>query len=119
MRADHPAKIVPAIIKEIDEVWNYRKVERAKLATRMQPEREKFPWELAREDNFDPANRCKPEEASAIVKEYGFDEPVGRDLELGRDCSKLRQPTKEELESLAAEFKAKNYSDIDGASEAA
>lgn len=109
MKADHPAKIVPAIIKEIDEAWNYRKIERTKLAARMQPEREKLPWELAREDNFDPANRCKPEEAAEILKRDGFDQPVGRGLELGRDCSNLRQPTKEELAALAAEFKAQNY----------
>ncbi len=104
-RADHPSKIVPAIIREIEEAWNYRKIERNKLNVRIQPP-QKAPWELARENTFDPANRCKPEEAAEIVKQYGFDEPIARDLDVGRDCSKLRQPTKEELEALAAEFKA-------------
>ncbi|RXR28942.1 hypothetical protein [Sphingobium fluviale] len=99
--ADHPSKIVPTIMREIEEAWNYRKIERNKLKFRIDP-----PWKLTREETFDPATRCKPEEAAAILREYGLDQPVVRDLDVGRDCSKLRQPTKEELEALAAEFKA-------------
>lgn len=106
--ADHPSKIVPTIMREIETPWKNRKIERGELFNRMRPP-QKASWELAREDTFDPANRCKPDEAAEIVKEYGFDEPVGRDPELGRDCSNLRQPTKEELAALAAEFKAQNY----------
>lgn len=103
--ADHPSKIVPTIMREIETPWKNRKIERGELFNRMRPP-QKAPWELAREDTFDPANRCKPEEAAAILKEHGLDQPVARDLDVGRDCSKLRQPTKEELEALAAEFKA-------------
>lgn len=111
------------ILAEAEPILRERQKLRARLDIIVNgaPDRPKSAWELAREDNFDPANRCKPEEASAIVKEYGFDEPVGRDLELGRDCSNLRQPTKEELAALAAEFKAQNYPSAgpDASSEAA
>lgn len=114
--ADHPSKIVPTIMREIEEAWNYRKIERNKLKFRIDP-----PWKLTREETFDPATRCKPEEAAAILREYGLDQPVVRDLDVGRDCSKLRQPTKEELAALAAEFKAQNYPQAgpDASSEAA
>lgn len=107
--ADHPSKIVPTIFREIDEAWKYRKSERDKLLGRMQPPRKPYPWERDREDTFDPKNRCSPEDAAAIKAQFGLDEPVDRDLHLGRDYSKLRQPSRAEMDALAAEFRAKHY----------
>lgn len=115
--ADHPSKIIPSITKEIDKSWSDRKNERNRLQSRMLPEQKKYPWERV-EEEFDPATRCKPEEVAEILAKDGHDLNVTRDLNLGRDCSKLRQPTAAELEEIAASFKAKvpTESDLKGLS---
>lgn len=59
--ADHPSKIIPAIMAEIGESWRWRREYRA--STSAQPVAE--PAE-ATED------RCTPEQARAILKEFGL-----------------------------------------------
>lgn len=60
---DHPAKIVPAILREIEDIWSRRKGNRSEILAaiaKMEPPAE----------SKEP--RCTPEEAAAIIKRAGL-----------------------------------------------
>lgn len=61
--SDHPAKIVPAILREIEEQWNRRRGNRSEIAAALDKMDDK---PLAKED------RCTPEEAERIRKAAGI-----------------------------------------------
>lgn len=64
--ADHPAKIVPAILREIDEAWSRRRTDRTEILAaieKMKPAPEP------------EAPRCTPEEARAIIEAVGLNIP--------------------------------------------
>lgn len=59
---DHPAKIVPAIIREVETSWARRRVNRAEVLAaiaKMKPPPDDEPL-------------CTPEEAAAIIKRVGL-----------------------------------------------
>lgn len=102
--SDHPSKIIPTIMREIVNSWDHRKQERAKIIERMKPEKKPYPWERDRETRSIPEDQCSPEEAAAIMKEFGLDMATDRSAGTGRDYSNLRHPTQEELAALTAEM---------------
>ncbi|HEX7853837.1 MAG TPA: hypothetical protein VF503_09095 [Sphingobium sp.] len=65
---DHPAKIVPTIMREIERPWAERQRQRDDIAARLRaPSRN--PWDPT---PFDPADRCSGEEARTIMEECGI-----------------------------------------------
>lgn len=65
LKADHPSKIVPAIVEEIGRTWDWRK-------RNPDPVGEWRPAEP--EDRPDP-NYCTAEEARKILEEFGLRKP--------------------------------------------
>lgn len=68
-KADHPSKIIPAIIGEIGETWEQRK-NRARG-------HEYQALNAPAEPRADP-NYCTPEEAAAIVNQFKIGEKAGK-----------------------------------------
>ncbi|MCW2405053.1 hypothetical protein M2336_001682 [Sphingobium sp. B1D7B] len=104
--ADHPAKIIPSIFGHkftFDITGSYKsrlhsarkRLENAEAPALPAPPQEEY---------------CTPEQIAAIKAEYGFDEPLpAPNLKANRPHKverKLREPTPEELEEIARQFKA-------------
>lgn len=73
--ADHPSKVVPAIMAVAKGPWTSRKSDLAraqKLHDAVTGKRERKPWEP---QEFDEAERCTPEQAAAILEEVGIAVP--------------------------------------------
>jgi hypothetical protein len=67
---DHPAKIVPTILREIEtSLAERRNTGRRVRELLAGPKR--YPWEQA-EREFDESTRCTPEQAAAIIAELGL-----------------------------------------------
>jgi len=58
--ADHPSKIVPTIMREVEQAWRWRR-EYHGGSTRIEPTR-----------RIPEPERCTPEQARAILKEFGL-----------------------------------------------
>jgi len=74
-KADHPSKIMPAIMGTVKRIWDARRADLARLdlIDRVaRGERVRRPWEP---ETFDEASRCSPEQTAAIAAEYGFASP--------------------------------------------
>jgi hypothetical protein len=78
--ADHPAKIVPAIMLEVDAQWEGRK----RQACSHRPEPEQLPPPME--------NVCTPEEAQTIMTEMGI--PPAAEERITRTLGPLRKPTR-------------------------
>ena len=70
--ADHPAKIIPAIFKEVGGEWDRRKRVRREI------EREIETWRRSQEvAQLPPPEVCTPEDAQRIIAEVGLNLRIG------------------------------------------
>lgn len=88
--ADHPAKIVPAILREVEPIWRQRRGYRSDIETAM--------GKMKPDEPLDADRRCTPEEAAQIRKAEGirYDDDG---LEKGPDyipVEKRMAPTRED-----------------------
>jgi hypothetical protein len=70
--ADHPSKIVPAIMKTVKRYWDGRRDDAARLdrlGAIARGERRRLPWEDA---PFDSTTRADPAQAAEILREHGL-----------------------------------------------
>lgn len=92
--ADHPAKIVPAIVAEIKTEWARRRQNRGKVL-----------WftELAKAPPGDPGGEdaCSPEQAKAIMEEFGLRQETRADLR--RHLGPPKRPTRQDYIELGAD----------------
>lgn len=91
-----------AILAAAEPMMREREMIRARLDILVNGEKPKPRrlWEI--EDMFDPKERCTPEEAAAILKDIGLDMSAAQTWDIGRDYSKLRQPTAQDIADIAA-----------------
>lgn len=63
--ADHPAKIIPAILIETKETWGRRRANRSDILAAMEKMEPK-------NQPLSPEERCTPEQAAEIIKRVGL-----------------------------------------------